>query len=822
MLGATHPGSEPSAVNQTCKVKGFDCMIVRISPLHVFPIRWRGTFAAGFLVILLAVPLFVKSATGATTPKLLGVSLSDKQESAADIKAMSPEQQRKMAKQALVEAEAERDRTFVGPAGFSHQDLKEKYRLLDGLVTRLNSRINLIDELEELQRTRAAAEKNAKSWAGFTMPPPYSILMVDEITGTVMAARDKVLGLTTNRELLDRQVEQYQEAAKQTREIERQAGDELEQAQSSEERLTASWNKELARIRAVNADLMSILISLRSEVMNERLGVATVELEFMERQLEEARKRMVFSQADLNKALALLKSTRSTLEQELELALARDAGSRKRSLHSRQELDSFTLRHSKTDNAANTVRHRAELEARQRAAVAWVDSSRFEVEVVSSLITINKSNATFWERRYAAITETGAKKRHSINIELNTSRERLKSWIELAKHKLEMSQAAEREQETRLARMTAHDPIRAAESDLLAARKLQRELAERQKDAVEQADRELQSWQEDIDRRLHSRSVATRSKEWLGTFPAMLRNVWRFELFAIEDSVEVAGQKVVTSRGVTVGKSIGAILLFLVGYFIAAFLGQRAQRIMISRFRVTAHQANVIRRWLMALTVFILLIITLNLARIPLTVFAFLGGALAIGVGFGTQTLIKNFISGILILLERNVKVGDTIDVDGVVGRIVTVDIRASTILGFDGVETVIPNSTFLDNKVTNWTHTNARLRRIVRVGVAYGSQTAQVRDILAECGSAHDLILKDPLPEALFEDFGDSSLIFALYFWIEHGPETNPLKVASDLRFMIYKRFAEENIVFAFPQVDVHLDSSQPLPRETMPSRSE
>jgi potassium efflux system protein len=185
---------------------------------------------------------------------------------------------------------------------------------------------------------------------------------------------------------------------------------------------------------------------------------------------------------------------------------------------------------------------------------------------------------------------------------------------------------------------------------------------------------------------------------------------------------------------------------------------------------------------------------------------------LAIGVGFGTQTLIKNFISGILILLERNIKVGDTIDVDGVVGRIVTVDIRASTVLGFDGVETVIPNSMFLENKVTNWTHTNARLRRIVWVGVAYGSLTTQVRDILAECANEHGLILKDPPAEALFDDFGDNSLIFALYFWIDYGPEVNPLQVASDLRFMIDKRFAEENIVIAFPQRDVHLDSAEPL----------
>jgi potassium-dependent mechanosensitive channel len=208
-----------------------------------------------------------------------------------------------------------------------------------------------------------------------------------------------------------------------------------------------------------------------------------------------------------------------------------------------------------------------------------------------------------------------------------------------------------------------------------------------------------------------------------------------------------------------------------------------------------------------------------NLARIPLIVFAFLGGALAIGVGFGTQTIIKNFISGVLILLERKVKVGDTVDVDGALGRVTSVDLRASTILGFDGVETVIPNSTFLENKVTNWTHNNSRIRRIMRVGVAYGSRTDLVRDILAGCAERHGLVLKEPQPLVFFEDFGDNAMIFALYFWIDYGPEVNPLRVASDLRFMIEQRFTEESIAVACPQRDVHLDSEQPLRVEVVSS---
>ena len=779
--------------------------------IKILLFRLNGTFATLLAALLLAGHAFSSPAI-AQLPKLLNVTQADKQNSETESKAMSPEQQREIAKSALTEAEAERGRARTASYGTNRQDVKERYRLLDGLVTRLTSQLSLINEREELRRARSTAEQKASSWAGFTEPPPYSILMVDELMGSVLTARAKTQSLSTNQEILAQQVSQFRESAKHAREKERQAADEFERARSPEERLTASWHKEQTGLQARNVDAMAMLIALRYEVHGERLGVAKVELGLLERQLTEARKKMVFGQADLNKALARLKSTRTSLEQELEASLDRDARSRSRLTLAQQELDSFTLRQAKGVSSAAMTARGIELEARQRAVLAWVESSRFETEVVSTLIAINKSESTFWEKRYTAATGKDTEKRRTIVAEFSKGVARLKPMLELAKHQLEMYQAAEHEQEKQLAKMNERSPLRSAESDLLAAKQLQRELAERQKVAVEQANIELQSWLEDIERVLHSRSIMDRSRDWLGAFPTTFSSIWRFELFTIEDSVEIAGQKVITSRGVTVAKSVGALLLFIVGYWMANLSGRHVQRVMITRFGIGEHQANVIRRWLLALTIFILLIITLNLARIPLTVFAFLGGALAIGVGFGTQTLIKNFISGILILLERNVRVGDTIDVDGVVGRIVTVDIRASTILGFDGVETVIPNSIFLENKVTNWTHTNARLRRSVRVGVAYGSQTTLVRDILVECGKEHCQILQEPVPEALFENFGDNSLIFVLNFWIDYGPEVNPSQVASDLRFMIDKRFAEENIVLAFPQRDVHLDSTNPL----------
>lgn len=786
-------------------------MTERIMYLKGFIFRCKVLFTAFVAVSMLTSPVFIPSAF-AQIPKIPGITQADRQASESEPKAVSPVQQREVVKQALAEATTQRERSGTAPQGISNHEAKERYLLLDGLVTRISSQLSFIDELDELRRNRKSLEVKAGSWAGFAEPPPYSILQVDELVRSVLTARSRVQGLGTNQELLAQQVSQYRDLAKQARVLERQTDDTLAEAQTAGERAIAAWQKDQAELRARNADAMAASIALRYEVLGERLGVAGVELELLERQLETARNGLVFSRADLDKALASLKTSRLTLEQELESSLARDTALRDTLARTRQELNAFNLRTDRGNRSATSRAGLDVLDARNRAALAWVESARFETDVITALIAINKATAAFWEKRYNAITGKNAEVQRDILAELLKSQERLRPWLEYTQQQTELYQAAEREQESRLEKLRKGTTLRIAEQDLLAALRLQRQLAERQKSAVEQTDLERQGWLEEIERAQQTRSAVIRLKDWMGIGSEILQRVWRFELFAVEDTVEVAGQKIVSSRGVTVGKSVGALLLFLAGYLIAVYMGRRFQQIMISRFGVGEHQANVIRRWLLAMIIFILIIITLNLARIPLTVFAFFGGALAIGVGFGTQTIIKNFISGILILLERNIKVGDTIDVDGVVGRIVTVDTRASTVLGFDGVETVIPNSMFLESKVTNWTHTNARLRRIVRVGVAYGSPVTKVRDILSECANTHASILKEPAPQALFEDFGDSSLVFALYFWIDYGPEVNPLQVASDLRFMIDKRFAEEKIVLAFPQRDVHLDSSGPL----------
>ena len=190
---------------------------------------------------------------------------------------------------------------------------------------------------------------------------------------------------------------------------------------------------------------------------------------------------------------------------------------------------------------------------------------------------------------------------------------------------------------------------------------------------------------------------------------------------------------------------------------------------------------------------------------------AFLGGALAIGVGFGAQTLIKNPVSGMVMLMERQVRVRDTVELDNITGTVTEVNLRSSIVRGFDGVEAIVPNSVFTENKA-NWTHTDRKVRRVVKVGVPYGSPVREAAEILADCAKRHGLVLGDPQPLVIFEDFGDNALAFALYIWLDLRPGVNSMQVMSDLRFMIEKSFADAGIVIAYPQRDVHLDSAKPL----------
>ncbi|WP_305046941.1 mechanosensitive ion channel family protein [Geoalkalibacter sp.] len=216
--------------------------------------------------------------------------------------------------------------------------------------------------------------------------------------------------------------------------------------------------------------------------------------------------------------------------------------------------------------------------------------------------------------------------------------------------------------------------------------------------------------------------------------------------------------------------------------------------------------SDAIKKLLHYFLVFIGFLLAMSLAGLEMRNFAVLAGAFGIGIGFGLQNIVNNFVSGLILLFERPVKVGDTVVVGTEWGRVAKIGLRSTLIETFDNSELIVPNSQLIAEKVTNWTLTTTRARVILPVGVAYGSDVEQVMEILKEAGEKHSLVLEEPAPSALFMGFGDSSLDFELRCYI--GDVSKRLGVRSDLGRYVDRRFREENIEIPFPQRDLHLRS--------------
>ena len=192
--------------------------------------------------------------------------------------------------------------------------------------------------------------------------------------------------------------------------------------------------------------------------------------------------------------------------------------------------------------------------------------------------------------------------------------------------------------------------------------------------------------------------------------------------------------------------------------------------------------------------------------------------ALGVGIGFGLQEIIANFISGLIILFERPVRVGDIVTVDNIDGVVSRIRIRATTITNWDRKEYIVPNKSFITGRVLNWTLSNELSRIILPVGIAYGSDTERARELLLKAAQDHPNVLDDPAPMAAFEAFGANALNFTLRCFLPNID--NRVATVSDLHYTIDKAFREADISIAFPQQDVHLDATQPLEVRLTPEK--
>jgi small-conductance mechanosensitive channel len=288
-------------------------------------------------------------------------------------------------------------------------------------------------------------------------------------------------------------------------------------------------------------------------------------------------------------------------------------------------------------------------------------------------------------------------------------------------------------------------------------------------------------------------------------------------------STELGGQDLfleAVALTVTVGDvsvTLGRLALILTGFFLtrSALFVTRSFIRDLPRLRpgIDPGVRDVLDTTSMYLLWGIYALFSLFLLGFSFTSLAVVAGGLSVGIGFGLQNIVNNFVAGLILLFGRSLQAGDTIQIDTVWGRVRKVNIRNTVVQTFDNATLFVPNSDLIAGKLVNWTHRDPTVRREIAVGVAYGSETELVRSILLEAAAGHPRVLRDPAPSVLFQNFGESSLDFKLFFWVDDVSAA--LTAMSDIRFAIDRRFREEGIDIPFPQREVRIvDGADPAAR--------
>ena len=670
--------------------------------------------------------------------------------------------------------------------------LKQLVFIYQGQLARLAS-------LQLSQQHRLELENQAANWSGFSEPSLHPFLRADELNESVATLNSRVDELKSWITALDLARTQVINIAEDSAIKLRQADEAVEQATDLPD-LQASLGRERDLLRLQNQiDLARAMgFQIERQTVNEALLENQAKLQLVNKQLSVASEHIEFTQQDIDQVQKNIDSESQKITAEL-----------------KQGLSALDLE-NKSDKRISIAGEPAQLQSAGPEQIDQVreaqrNSADIKLQALNRILVYLQMQRDIWNIRWAYVNVTDrekASKAYDKIVQFQAILKAIHDYVnQQRRHVLTLvTNLSVEELDSSVAGSdTLRDELRKLDLDQVV-------LYSRLMGTIESTESLLERFKQELDARFRVKSFSDYLTEaWLMTRDFAIQ-VWEFELFAAQDTIVVDGQQVSGKRSITVDKVVTALAILIVGIWIAVRLARLIEGLAVTRLGMNPSLARIAWRWILFLEVLILVALSMLVVRIPLTIFAFMGGALAIGAGFGMQNMLKNLISGLMLLFERPFRPGDVVEVGSIRGRVLDIGVRSSHIIDGNGIETVIPNSTFIEQNVTNWTLSSRSVRIVVNVGIAYGSPVKEATDLLLDIAERHGLTLANPVPQVLFEDFGSDALLFGLYVWVEIKPEVSWKTIASDLRYMIYKTMTEQGIVIAFPQRDIHIDTSGTL----------
>ena len=520
------------------------------------------------------------------------------------------------------------------------------------------------------------------------------------------------------------------------------------------------------------------------------LRLAQLKKQITQRLVDWVQSKHAFDQEDLDKNLDSLEERRATLQTRLDTLRQEQQGVE--SLWSKA-LEEFEA--AKGADEAVKAKATAFLNARE----AWRDTYQKVLEQTENILLILDQEKQFWQRRYALL------EKDTNYAELDNWEKQASDYIKSIERNIKVKEKDQTNLQSEIAGTQKQladenlgpDMNQHVETHVDALNKM----AERNFEylSILQGTRAIgQRFLDEIN--LKQKDISIKNK--IKGVGSKVQDIWKIELWVVDE------------RSVTVKKLVITLFILVVGMLLARWFTHSIVIRILLKTRLDKSAIAAINKTLYFFALIVLLYLALRYVNIPLTVFTFLGGAIAIGVGFGAQNLLNNFISGFILLAERPVKINDLIEVENNFGIIENIGMRCTRVRTPGNVHILVPNSSFLEKNIVNWTLSDHEIRAKVELGVAYSSDPSEVSRLMLEAVHEHNKVLKKTEPIVLFDEMGDNSLKFIVYFWVSMKSLQLLERriIESDIRFRIVELFREAGIVIAYPQSDVHLDTSKPL----------